>query len=163
MARRKAQNLWFPLPCGLAAGASRRASRGDLTAPGRAFRFSGGCSNAPPSSASSWQDLLVDPGGAPAPPGSRFCDIDPQAPHPIPLSQRLAMAPLNGRGGTSLGWFENAGINLINTICSERLGDVQMAGLMLITVVSCTCFGCSGAKAASKRSEPPLVCTSLAV
>jgi hypothetical protein len=30
--------------------------------------FAGGRSNAPPSSASSWQGLLVVPGGAPAPP-----------------------------------------------------------------------------------------------
>jgi hypothetical protein len=46
-----------------------------VTAAGPAFRFSGGRSNAPPSSASSWQGLVVVPGGAPCRPGAILAKI----------------------------------------------------------------------------------------
>ena len=67
------------------AGASRRASRGRLVGAGPRFPF-------PEeridlrlrSSASSWQELIVVPGGAPAPPECRSCEIGPQAPHLVP-------------------------------------------------------------------------------
>jgi hypothetical protein len=37
------------------------------------------------SSASSWRGLIVDPGGAPAPPGCRACELGPRVPRPVPL------------------------------------------------------------------------------
>ena len=54
------------------------------------------------SSASSWQGLLVDPGGAPPPPECRNAKPDPRGAAPRPAVQRLAMAPLSGRGVRSL-------------------------------------------------------------
>jgi len=63
-------------------------------------------------SASSWQGLLVVPGGAPAPPG---CLVerqpDPQAPHLVPPHERLMMRPSSGRGGRSVGEVWMAGIS----------------------------------------------------
>jgi hypothetical protein len=73
MARRKAQNLWCPHPLPDAAGASRRASGGSFPASGPAFQLGHRAqvgrrpvAQKPKSSASSWQGLLVVPGGAPA-------------------------------------------------------------------------------------------------
>jgi hypothetical protein len=61
-------------------------------------------------SASSWQGLIVVPGGAPMPPECGCCVIRPRAPRPVPLLQRLAKAPFVGRGGASVSEVRSAGI-----------------------------------------------------
>ena len=52
----------------------------------------------PKSSASSWQGLLVVPGGAPMPPEYLTCVAKPAGAAPRPASRRLMNAPLRGRG-----------------------------------------------------------------
>ncbi len=52
----------------------------------------------PKSSASSWQGLVLGPGGAPVPPEWLAAKRTPRAPRPVPLRQRLAKAPIVGRG-----------------------------------------------------------------
>jgi hypothetical protein len=49
-------------------------------------------------SASSWQGLLLVPGGAPAPPGCLICVTRPAGAHLIPQHERLMNAPFDGRG-----------------------------------------------------------------
>ena len=70
MARRKTHTYGVRLTFPETAGASRRAIRGVLFGVGPRFRPVRRASKAPTEpSASSWQGLLVVPGGAPAPPG----------------------------------------------------------------------------------------------
>ncbi len=93
MARRKTLTV-MARALAKARGASRRANSGDLTTPGRAFAWDyapAGAGHAAllrssrpeadsainKSSASSWQGLLVVPGGAPTPPGWLVCETSP--------------------------------------------------------------------------------------
>jgi hypothetical protein len=50
------------------------------------------------SSASSWQGLIVVPGGAPAPPECRNATPARRAPHPVPPHDASRLTPLSGRG-----------------------------------------------------------------
>src|SRR6476660_5581625 len=78
----------------------------DLSAPGRAFAVSAPLSRAlgdcvwhrHRSSASSWQGLLVDPGGAPAPPGCPAANQTRRRRTPSRLYARFAKRPFGGRG-----------------------------------------------------------------
>ncbi len=97
MARRKAQNPIGTCLWRRHAGASRRATCGDLTTPGRAFRLG------------SQMDTQVvsllqagtrnGPGRSPGAARVFGCEPNPQAPHPVPPHERLMSAPLSGRGG----------------------------------------------------------------
>ena len=94
----KSANLWFRVRC--------RMRRAPLGAPNavscrhRAPLSSKRSNRTPPpvASASSWQGLLVVPGGAPMPPGCLTCVPSPRAPHPVPPHERLMMRPSSGRG-----------------------------------------------------------------
>ena len=122
----KSANLWCPRPfCG-----SRRAPlgapiRGVLPTPGPAFRMPG----FPSRSASSWQGLLMVPGGAPVPPECLVAQ-GPQAPHLIPPHERLMRTPLSGRGGLSVGQVWEAGIKIglqpAGKICSMSTSGVPI-------------------------------------
>jgi len=79
------------------------------SAPGPAF--GDGCTRkGRRSSASSWQGLLMVPGGAPMPPECRLCVRQPAGAAPRPGSRRLMNAPLNERGGSSVSEVGEAGI-----------------------------------------------------
>ena len=60
-------------------------------------------------SASSWQGLLVVPGGAPMPPECLVA-TRPAGAAPRPASRRLMIAPLSGRGGCIVSEIPRAGI-----------------------------------------------------
>ncbi len=99
------------LPFGSTAGASRRANRSVWFGAGPRFPvFQRSLERAAVVS-----QLLA---GSPSGPGRSsgaarvpmLARMNPQAPHLIPLSQRLAMAPLNGGGGCSLRADWSAGI-----------------------------------------------------
>jgi hypothetical protein len=95
MARRKAQTCGVRVRLPDAAGASRRANHGVLTtAAGLAFRKPG----FPSRSASSWQGLLVVPGGAPLPPECSCCVHEPAGAAPRPaIKAPLERAPQRTR------------------------------------------------------------------
>jgi hypothetical protein len=82
--------------------------------------FTGGRSNAPPSSASSWQGLVVVPGGAPAPPECRSCEIDPQAPHLFPPTRASRQRPSSGRGACKISANWRAGISSLLPLAGEE-------------------------------------------
>ena len=62
--------------------------------------------------ASSWQGLVVDPGGAPAPPECSCCVHESAGTAPHPASRRLMIAPLSGRGDGIVSEAGAAGIAL---------------------------------------------------
>jgi len=70
--------------------ASRRASHGVFSATGRAFRMPG----FPSRSASSWQGLIVVPGGAPMPPECLTCVAKPAGAAPRPASSFASRSAL---------------------------------------------------------------------
>ena len=109
MARRKAQTYGVRDPCG-----PRRAPSGAphalkqrsgsvcyfaaSPAPAPLSGFAGGRATAPPSSGSSWQGLVVVPGGAPLPPAPR------------PASRRLMIAPSVDEVGAVYARFGGRGL-----------------------------------------------------
>jgi hypothetical protein len=110
----KSANLWCPRSVlQIAAGASRRASCGRFQH--RAPLSSKRPDRTPPpvASASSWQGLLVVPGGAPMPPGCRSCEDQPAGHRTSSRFTTPHDAPLNGRGGCSVMELWRAGITSI--------------------------------------------------
>jgi len=88
----KDANLWCPRSLNtIAAGTSWRATSGDLSAPGRAFRYRLVAGR----SASSWQGLVVVPGGAPAPPECMLRVTRPAGAAPHPASRTPREAPFS--------------------------------------------------------------------
>ena len=78
------------------AGASRRANRGGYDTGPRFSLYRRVV--AAHLSASFWRGFLVTPGGGSGAARRTRCERGPQAPHPVPLTQRLARTPLSGRG-----------------------------------------------------------------
>jgi len=124
MARRTARSIRLgDTPVSGRAGTFRRAMAAVDTAPGRAFRCrrESDASSGPKSlatfrndaagrSASSWQGLIVVPGGAPAPPECLIANQTRERRASSRLTERLAKRPLSGRDGGSISEFWGAGI-----------------------------------------------------
>src|SRR6185312_2562080 len=79
------------------AGAFRRANHGVFSAAGLALVRSARANASAEPSASSWQGLLVAPGGSPLPPECLVATRHARA-APRPASRRLMIAHLSGRG-----------------------------------------------------------------
>jgi hypothetical protein len=108
----KSANLWFRI-----CRQMRRALLGTpiadvLSAPGPAFRRRHRREWPAGVSACSRRGLLVAPEGAPMPPDARVAYMSPQAPHLVPLHERLMIAPSSGRGACSVSAPWSAGISL---------------------------------------------------
>ena len=137
MARRKAQTFGSALHCGNTAGASRRATcaqvgqrpiahaicgrpvgTGRFSLPHKASR-----------SAGSQQDLVVGPEGVPATARELdYASAGPQAPHLVPLHERLMMRPSSGErsikdaGNPGITVFAEGGLG---TWLGTRWGSLQ--------------------------------------
>ena len=127
----KSANLWLRARCRDTAGASRRANMRSSSASVSANKSTCGVSGIgprfslrpdrlpPQTSASSWQGLIVVPGGAPMPPEC------PLARRPAGAAPRPANAyasrkrPSEGRGGSIVSEVWRAGISCKNQ-CRER-------------------------------------------
>jgi hypothetical protein len=111
MARRKAQTYCVRDPFGTTAGASRRANRGRLRHRALLFPLEGRIElrlklgQLAPSRTSKW--VRREPRHRPR---AHVASMSPQAPHLVPLHQRLMMRPSTGRGEDTILEVWSAGI-----------------------------------------------------
>ena len=85
-----------------------------LSAPGPASSTESGLTSGSASSASSWQGLLVVPGGAPVPPEWLVSETSPAGRRtPSRNHERLMMRPSSERGSRRIEWFRSPGITYL--------------------------------------------------